>query len=79
MKADRLERAIRVGIVLYVVAGVGLAIFGVPAWGIPGESHNRGIYAGGYDESPAARGVPFWQHVKNQLFGAPEAPPKDTD
>jgi hypothetical protein len=37
-RADR-ERAIRFGIVLYVVAGVGLAIFGVLIWGIGVSPH----------------------------------------
>ena len=62
------QQAIRIGIVLYVVAGIGLAIFGILTWGISGQSQ-RGMYAGGYDKSPAARGVPFWQHLKNELIG----------
>jgi hypothetical protein len=72
------QQAIRIGIVLYAVAGIGLAIFGVLTWGIPGESQT-GMYAGGYDESPAARGVPFWQHLKNELIGNGAPPSKGHD
>lgn len=60
------QRMIEIAIALYVVAGIGLAIVGTFTWGAPGE---RGTYVDGLDQSPAARGVPFWQHVTKQLIG----------